>query len=246
MNKITCGSIWGGIRNMDDDVTAGGIRASVHSRAYRSDEGGDIYYFSVCGGDMLSRVAVADVAGHGPTVSDVSSWLYDAMAKRLEDLEGHALLEEINHRSYEFGTRAMATAAVVSYYRETGQLFYAYAGHPPLLIQRAETGLWAPAVIHSDAANRNLPLAVIDDVHYDQACLDVAQGDRVLVMTDGVLEARDASGELFGRERLVETLNAVGDAPTGSVIGESLAAAEKHAGHELDHDDVTLVAFEVM
>ena len=47
MHDLKCGSVWGGIRNLADDVNVGGIRATVHSRAYRSDEGGDLYYFSV-------------------------------------------------------------------------------------------------------------------------------------------------------------------------------------------------------
>jgi serine phosphatase RsbU (regulator of sigma subunit) len=41
--------------------------------------GGDIYYFGVCKGDTISRLAIADVTGHGEAVSEISQYVYDSL-----------------------------------------------------------------------------------------------------------------------------------------------------------------------
>ncbi len=41
--------------------------------------GGDIYYFGVCKGDTITRLAIADVTGHGEAVSEIGQYVYDAL-----------------------------------------------------------------------------------------------------------------------------------------------------------------------
>jgi serine phosphatase RsbU (regulator of sigma subunit) len=41
--------------------------------------GGDIYYFGVCKGDTITRLAIADVTGHGEAVSEISQYVYDSL-----------------------------------------------------------------------------------------------------------------------------------------------------------------------
>ncbi|GAG80253.1 unnamed protein product [marine sediment metagenome] len=45
----------------------------------KGGKGGDIYYFGVCKGDIITRLAIADVTGHGETVSEVSQYVYDSL-----------------------------------------------------------------------------------------------------------------------------------------------------------------------
>ena len=68
MHRLQCAEIWGGIRNQDTDVCSAGITASLFSGACDGGKGGDIYYLSVCNSDMLTRIAIADVIGHGRAV----------------------------------------------------------------------------------------------------------------------------------------------------------------------------------
>ncbi|MFC1489179.1 hypothetical protein ACFL6B_04975 [Thermodesulfobacteriota bacterium] len=63
----------------DIEVSAGKVIASIYSAACCGGRGGDIYYFGVCKGDIITRLAIADVTGHGEAVSEVSRYVYDSL-----------------------------------------------------------------------------------------------------------------------------------------------------------------------
>jgi len=77
--RLDCTEIWGGIRNRDIEITAGKVIGSIYSAACEGGKGGDIYYFGVCKGDIITRLAIADVVGHGEVVSEVSQYVYDSL-----------------------------------------------------------------------------------------------------------------------------------------------------------------------
>ena len=77
--QLKCSGILGGIRNQDVEITAGKVMASIYSLACCGGKGGDMYYFGVCKGDLITRLAVADVAGHGEAVADMSQCVYDSL-----------------------------------------------------------------------------------------------------------------------------------------------------------------------
>ena len=94
MRRIPCATIWGGIQEESIDVCSRSVEASLYSSAAEGGKGGDIYFLSVCGQDALTRVALADVAGHGKSVSDVSQWLFDCLESSMESVEGNRVLED--------------------------------------------------------------------------------------------------------------------------------------------------------
>ena len=77
--RLECKEIWGGTHDRDIEVSAGKVIASIYSAACCGGRGGDIYYFGVCKGDTITRLAIADVTGHGETVSEVSRYVYDSL-----------------------------------------------------------------------------------------------------------------------------------------------------------------------
>ena len=78
--RLECKDLWGGIRNRDIEVSAGKVIGSIYSAACgEGGKGGDIYYFGVCKGDTITRLAIADVAGHGEAVSEISQYVYDTL-----------------------------------------------------------------------------------------------------------------------------------------------------------------------
>ena len=77
--RLACTGIWGGIRNRDIEITAGKVIGSIYSAACEGGKGGDIYYFGVCKGDIITRLAIADVTGHGEAVSEISRYVYDSL-----------------------------------------------------------------------------------------------------------------------------------------------------------------------
>ena len=77
--RLECKEVWGGTHDQDIEVSAGKVIASIYSAAFCGGRGGDIYYFGVCKGDIITRLAIADVVGHGEAVSDVSQYVYDSL-----------------------------------------------------------------------------------------------------------------------------------------------------------------------
>lgn len=77
--RLKCSGILGGIRNQDVEITAGKVIASIYSLACCGGKGGDIYYFGVCKGDLITRLAVADVVGHGEAVTELSQCVYESL-----------------------------------------------------------------------------------------------------------------------------------------------------------------------
>ena len=75
-----CKELWGGIRNRDPEVSAGKVSGSIYSTAcYEGGKGGDIYYFKVCKGGIINRLAIADFTSHGEAVSEICQYVYDAL-----------------------------------------------------------------------------------------------------------------------------------------------------------------------
>ncbi len=245
MYEMKCAEIWGGVRNQDQDVCAAGLTASLHSSACAGGKGGDIYYLSVCSGGELTRVAIADVVGHGEAVSAVSQWLYDALDRHMNDGDGHEVLAELNALASERGLDAMTTASVVGYFQPKDAGLFAYAGHHPVLVLRRGERSWT-AIDSEDAGDlSNMPLGVLAESSYGQRMVPLADGDRLFVYTDGVIEAPSANGALFGCEGLEAVLAGLVDAPLTDLKSGVLAALRAHTGGALTHDDVTLMALEV-
>lgn len=245
MHEIRCSEIWGGIRNADLDVCTSGLTASLFSSAADGGKGGDIYYFSVCGSDMLTRIAVADVQGHGEAVSDVSKMMYAALEERMNSIEGYDVLTELNRAAGQHGYRGMTTAAVIAFYLGDSNFYYAYAGHHPALVWRKSKNSWEPAKLRERKTPGNLPLGVDDQTHYDQEQTTLSRGDRMFLYTDGVIEAMNGNGEQFGETRLRSVLDRNVGRDLTEVKTAVLEAVRGHTGGSLDHDDVTFMAIEV-
>lgn len=77
--RLKCSGILGGIRNRDVEIIAGKVIASIYSAACCGGKGGDIYYFGVCKDDLITRLAVADVVGHGEAVTELSQCVYESL-----------------------------------------------------------------------------------------------------------------------------------------------------------------------
>jgi sigma-B regulation protein RsbU (phosphoserine phosphatase) len=248
--KLICAGIWGGIHNLNQDIMAGAVEVSLYSSSSDGGKGGDIYYFGVCKNEMITRVAIADVVGHGQAVADVSQYVYDSLRAHMCDPDSGKILARINRLSSQRGLKAMTTAAVVAYHGVKGEFSFSYAGHPPVLLKRANEKSWSECVLANEGykgpgAGINLPLAVTPETLYNQQVMPVSSGDRLFVYTDGLTEATNKAGELFGTERLCDVLNGNADLSLSQLKSAILQEVQRHTGNGLTHDDVTLIAMEI-
>jgi len=144
----------------------------------------------------------------------------------------------------------MTTAAVVAYYRNEHEVLISYAGHPPVLYKRVTDEMWSFATppdreIQSDNSPMNLPFDIFPDTEYRQFAIQLESGDRLFVYTDGITEAFNPEGELFGKDRLKDILDQNGSLPLSELKSAVLRALHRYTNKGLTHDDITLIALEI-
>jgi sigma-B regulation protein RsbU (phosphoserine phosphatase) len=122
-----------------------------------------------------------------------------------------------------------------------GRLVYANAGHPPPYhVGASADGLW-------ELAGTGIPLGVLQDQGWGQEVLQIDPGDTVLFYTDGITEACNAEGELFGEERLRVSVRAVlspagSQTPSAQEVQEAiLGDVQAFLGEVPPSDDIALV-----
>ena len=76
--SMKCMEVWGGHQAVDQSLQMPGLKVWVYSRPYgKAIGGGDVYYLSFCASGRITRMLLADVSGHGETVSQVAVGLRD-------------------------------------------------------------------------------------------------------------------------------------------------------------------------
>lgn len=249
MYQIQCAEVWGGVKNEDLEAQTPGLRTSLFSGACGGDKGGDIYFLSVCGQAKLTRVAVADVRGHGEAVSHVSEWLYSALHARMDTPDTGLILSDLNTLAIQKGMESMTTVAILGLYASHGLAYFTYAGHMPALLRRAGATDWEPVSLGDQSAHDglvNLPLGVDPETSFTQREISVQPGDRLLLYTDGVTETPAPNGELFGLERLQDSLAQASRLTLHDTKAAVLKSLRDYNGGEPCHDDVTLLAVELL
>ncbi len=246
---LACAEVWGGNRPVDTRVDLPGVRGVLYSRPCAGGRGGDVHYLSVCGSGLLARMCLADVVGHGEAVATISSEMHAQLRRFMNWPDQRRVLRELNRRLERIGLNAMTTAAALTYYPPSRKLSVSYAGHPPGWYFNRAKGVWSRLSLeHAHAAKGELidgPLAVDPDADYSRRSLRVNIGDRLLVVTDGVLEAPGADGVHFGDVRVEQVLARIGDAGPERIGAALLAALEAHCdASTLAHDDVSFLAVE--
>jgi serine phosphatase RsbU (regulator of sigma subunit) len=138
----------------------------------------------------------------------------------------------------QFADARFTTGVLCDLNLDTGQLRYLNAGHPaPMLLRRGK-------VIRRLQHGRRLPLG-LDDPQIEIAEEVLEPGDRLLMFTDGVTEARDRRGDLFGEQRLADLLErqAAARQPAPEMLRRLChAALEYYDGPP--RDDATLLLLE--
>ncbi len=241
MLRMQCSEVWGGTKNEDLDVCSPGMNVSLFSSSCDGGKGGDVYYFSLCSADRVTRIALADVVGHGEQVCQIGQWVYEQMAARLDESDLTGMMASLNERVVRQGLKALTTAVVLSYYRDLKRVYFCYAGHPPMLMRPLD-GEWNELVPPRSETAGNLPLGVTADAPYVMSDARLIDGEVLLIYSDGVLEAPSRDGERFGFIRLRATLREIGNADASELKHGVISRLRDWTGGSLEHDDVTLMA----
>src|SRR5215471_2426652 len=205
--RLACLELRGGNRAAVYPAELPGLNAWISCRPlHPATRGGDLYYLSVCSQGSISRITIADVAGHGEDVSTLAECLRDALREHADHWDQSALIRRLNESFLKVSVRGKyATAVLLGHYVETGELLFTNAGHLPPLWYRAASRGWSFISDSTPLSKEivDLPLGLIAGTAYTQTAVQVEPGDLLLLYTDGISEAHGESGEQLGLDGLL-------------------------------------------
>jgi phosphoserine phosphatase RsbU/P len=202
--------------------------------------GGDFYDFIWHDQSHLA-LAVGDVAGKA-----ISAALY--MARLTSELRSRAglartparLLRRVNAEMVKIGDDGMfATLVYCIYDLESRSLIFTNAGHCVPLLRRGDRVF----PLHADRAHI-APIGVMPELEAGEARVQLHTGDMLILVSDGIIEARDARGFEYGLNRLSRRVRtARGSAE--DVIKAILQDIDSHTATGAQGDDMTIMAMAI-
>ena len=163
-----------------------------------SSVAGDLYDYIIAD-DHQVGLLIADVSGHGVPAALIASMVKLAAAsQRAAAGDPSLFLSGMNSALLGNTQKQFVTAAYVHLNSESGELRYSAAAHPPLLLVRNGRV--------TQIEENGLMLAAFTFASYSTAVHKLKAGDRMVMYTDGILDASNAAGDFFGHESLRDLL----------------------------------------
>jgi serine phosphatase RsbU (regulator of sigma subunit) len=194
--------------------------------------GGDFYdYMDLPGG--IFGFTLGDVAGKGPSAALLAVAVESNFAAHAPVTADPAdTMTRINRALLRRAIEARFATMFYATLTPEGRLAYCNAGHEPPLVVRAR-GL-------TEFLESGGPvLGLLGAATYESAAVAVVPGDLVVISSDGVSEAQNASGHEFGRDRLVATVARLHGASPDVVLDALLSAVREFAAGAAPSDDMT-------
>jgi len=249
--------VWGGNDAAVRAVSMPSMDAWVYSRPMdESAAGGDVHYLSSCISGKITRLLIADVAGHGAGVADVSHRLRGHLRRFASEFDQRRLMERVNTEfSGVTGGDTFATALLATCYGPTGELEISSAGHPPPLWYNARARTWSvlelePAAPKLRTGGRvqpeavspdNIPLGIFEKSTYGSLKTTLGRGDLLLFYTDGIIESKGGTGVMLGIQGLRSQVSQIPVVDAGAILARLMSSIGVWAGPEGITDDATML-----
>ncbi len=192
---------------------------------------GDFYDFPIVS-ESQAGLLIADVAGHGIPAALIASMVkLAAVSQHAHASDPAAFLAGVNAVLCGQTQNQFVTAAYLYLNAESGTLSYSAAAHPPMLLLRKGTVV--------PIEENGLMLAAFSFATYTTCVEPLAPGDRLLLYTDGLLEAMNQDGAEFGLPRLESALVHSGDLSPEQAADQILSAI--HSWSASQNDDLTVL-----
>ncbi len=200
--------------------------------------GGDFYDFFLIDNDHIALV-MADVSGKG-----VPAALFMVIAKT--HIKNRALMGGTPSEILEYANNQLCEGNEAEFFVtvwiaiieiSTGKGVAANAGHEHPVIKRAGGKYELDIYKHSPA------VATFEGLKFKEHEFNLNPGDKLFVYTDGVPEATNADGELFGTDRMLDALNLEGGDDPTKTLETVKAHVDEFVGDAPQFDDLTMLAF---
>jgi len=206
--------------------------------------GGDYYDF-IKVGDRFMNVLIGDVSGKG-----VSAAFYMTMIKGIiktlsrSNLSPSELLARANEIFYENVPRNIFVSIIYGMFdMEKGRFTFASAGHNPLIIHKKQkSGI---DTINPKGIALGLDKGDFFSEVIKEASVSIEDRDVYIFYTDGISEAMNSAGEIFGEDRLCDLVDRNAHFSANRLQSTIIEEVDKFTGKALQHDDITLVVVKV-
>jgi sigma-B regulation protein RsbU (phosphoserine phosphatase) len=201
--------------------------------------GGDLYDFIPY---SLSRlgIAIGDVSGKGAPAA-----IYAALVAGI--LRSHAPIEPGPAEMLRAVNLSLAERRIEAQFVS---LIYAVWDDATRTLLVANSGLPRPIHVHAGKNHvleaTGLPLGLFDDADYDEFRIKMKPGDMFVFFSDGMLDARNRNGDLFGRGRVEKIVQECSPNSADSVVESLFKAVAEHSAGVETFDDQTVVAIKVI
>jgi sigma-B regulation protein RsbU (phosphoserine phosphatase) len=192
---------------------------------------GDFYDFVSIDANHAGLL-IADVSGHGVPAALIASMVKMAATSQLANAARPAqLLTGMNTALCGNTQGQFVTAAYLHLDAEARELRYSAAGHPSMLMMRGGgvEEIW----------ENGLLLAAAENAAYTEKCLQLERGDRFLLYTDGLVEARNAAGAMFGETALCEAMRTTSALTPNQAAEQIIAKVQQWSS--VQDDDLTVL-----
>jgi len=202
------------------------------------DVGGDFYEYIPYFGDVNSvgGIAIGDVSGKG-----IPAALQMAVVRTIFRIEARRRIlpaETLNRVNQSLLTEmplGMVTLLYAFVEPKEGVMHFANAGHNyPILLNGTVRELKLAG----------LPLGIYDETEYEEQSVPILPGNTVIFYTDGVVEAQNKLGEIYGFPRLLELVGTLHDHDPKGVLHEIMDAVRVFVGEAEQTDDITVVVLQ--
>ncbi|MFZ0954847.1 MAG: GAF domain-containing protein [Candidatus Sulfotelmatobacter sp.] len=200
--------------------------------------GGDLYDFIPY---SMSRVGIVigDVSGKGAPAA-----IYAALVSGI--LRSHAPIEPMPAEMLSAVNLSLAERRIEAQFVS---LIYAVWDDENRTLTVANSGLPRPIYVHGGKNEvveaTGLPLGLFDEADYDEFKFRMKPGDMFVFFSDGMLDARSRSGEMFGRRRVEEIVASCAAKSADCVVDSLFTAVAEHSAGVETFDDQTVVAIKV-
>jgi serine phosphatase RsbU (regulator of sigma subunit) len=240
---LHCTEVWGGNLSVDNGVVMAGLDAWLFSQPSGGENsGGDVHYVSSCSAGVLTRMLVADVAGHGEKVSSTAARLRQLMRRYVNFHSQNNFVRAVN-REFAQSTPAgrFATCVVMTYDAWANKLTVSNAGHPPPLVYHRGARTWSYIERPKQTAV-DIPFG-IEDGDYSEFSIPIHVDDLVMLYTDSLPEARDTKGQLLGTDGVLTMMRSLDVGNPSQLVPQILGKLGEISPNNLTNDDITILLF---
>ena len=196
--------------------------------------GGDLYDYVLI--DGLLYFVIGDVSGKGVPAAMFMAITRSLFQHVVHHYEHSALIAQSLNRSLTKNNKEnmFVTLFIGVLEVSSGKINYCNCGHNfPVLVNADDT--------HFIETVPNIPLGVMRNYQFHEEEMELKLNESLFLYTDGVTEALDSSGEMFGEERLIDYIKLMDRCPSQEIINLIAESVKRFSMGEPQTDDMTLL-----